>query len=45
MGEAVLSPTPTLERTAREERRPAMLEEKAWRESFCFTLLGDVMSC
>jgi hypothetical protein len=33
VGEAVESPTPTVERTAREERRPAMLLAKAWRES------------
>ncbi len=33
VGEAVESPTPTLERTAREESMPAMLLEKAWRES------------
>jgi hypothetical protein len=32
-GEAVESPTPTLERTAREERREAIEEVKAWRES------------
>ena len=33
MGEAVASPTPTEDRTAREARRPAMELEKAWRES------------
>lgn len=33
VGEAVESPTPTLERTARSESRPAMLLEKACRES------------
>jgi hypothetical protein len=35
VGVARESPTPTEESTAREERRLAMLEEKAWRESCC----------
>jgi hypothetical protein len=38
VGEALESPTPTVESTAREERRLAMLLAKAWRES-CF--FGD----
>ena len=33
VGEAVESPTPTLDRTAREESSPAMLLEKACSES------------
>lgn len=33
VGEALASPTPTLERTAREASKPAMLLEKACRES------------
>lgn len=33
VGDAVESPTPTLERAAREASREAMLLEKAWRES------------
>lgn len=33
VGEALESPTPTLERTAREERREAMLDVKACKES------------
>jgi hypothetical protein len=33
VGEAVESPTPTLDSTAREERRPAMELENACRES------------
>ena len=33
VGEALASPTPTLERTALEDSKPAMLLEKACRES------------
>lgn len=33
MGDADESPTPTLDSTAREERRPAILLEKACKES------------
>ena len=34
VGEAVESPTPTLDSTARDERSPAMELENACRESF-----------
>ena len=44
VGEAEESPTPTLDKTARDERSPAMELEKACRESFSRSVLNSIVS-